>query len=217
MSAPQTLKVWVTHTFKFPIGYMVRFHQTIRWGAEKRQTQVDITVKAVKRMRQTLSTTIPANFHSDIMSVVASSSRIRCVIKRISRKIADSSRCELKHGVTAGFELLLLGTDVGVPSILGPMSCTYPLVDPAPDMVAAVAPALLDPLRCNLKSSSMSKTFANRLLEDRSLMFGGLGVLPEAKADAFSRAVIFAGRCIRKIQGSHRRNKDFIWEENRMQ
>ena len=62
--------------------------QTMSWGAENKQKAVDIIVNKVNRIRQSLSKTVAANFHSDMTSWMSSCLRIRFVINFISKRIS---------------------------------------------------------------------------------------------------------------------------------
>lgn len=64
------------------------FTQTIRWGADVRQTSVETTANVVKPMRQRRSITMAANRHSLIISLTASSRRNRLVINLSSVRIS---------------------------------------------------------------------------------------------------------------------------------
>jgi hypothetical protein len=55
-------------------------------------------VNRVKTIRQSLSTTIAANFHSLVISAASSSFRILSVIIRSSFRMSESSRCAPRHG-----------------------------------------------------------------------------------------------------------------------
>ena len=71
-------------------------------GAVVSRTTVAITVKKVKRMRQSLSNTIAANFQSHSVSEAFSSFLIFSVITRSSFKINESSlTAPLGRGVSA--------------------------------------------------------------------------------------------------------------------
>lgn len=142
--------------------------------------KVEKMVKNVKPKRQIRSTTIPANFQSDMISWFSSSSRIRRVINRSSRRMLCSSLCVLRHGWKRG---------VSSPADPPPL--------PPPPLTVCTGAELFG---CwPRKSSSMSSTFASRLREERSLSSSSF-IFEDMKRCL--RVIFFPGRLMRRINGS---------------
>lgn len=78
-----------------------------------------------------------------------------------------------------------------------------------PDVLIAVVEPVMPLLAC-LKSSSISNTFANKDFED--LSFSSSSFIRFDSRIVF-RVIFLPGRPIRKIQGSHWRNTDFICKQ----
>lgn len=147
-------------------------------------------VKSVKPNRQMRSTTIPANFQSDIISWFSSSSRIRRVINRSSRRMLCSSLCVLRHGWQRG---------VSSPADPPPL--------PPPLTVCTGA----ELFGCwPRKSSSISRTLASKLREDRS--FNSSSFIFELMKRCL-RVIFFPGRLMRRINGSHVKKIVFTCKE----
>lgn len=137
----------------------------------------------VKIMRQNRSTTIAANFQSLITSASSSAFFMRLVMNCNSRKMFCRSRCPADPGIA-------------VSSIV--VGC---LMKPGPRLVVMVA--LLPPLvapETLLKSSSISRTLASKLLEERSFSSNSFILL---FMRIVFRVIFLPGLLIPNIHGSH--------------
>lgn len=161
-------------------------HDSNGWGAEASTATVAMMVNRVKTMRQSLSTTIAANFHSFVISAASSSFRILSVIIRSSFRMSESSRWAPRQGWW--LTVAAIGS-----------SCEPPIRHPGVECgVRSVA---------GLKSSSISRTFASRLLEDRS--FNSISRIWSrilAVAAIVFNVILSPGRLILRNHGSHCRN-----------
>jgi hypothetical protein len=151
---------------------------TIICGAENSTAIVAIMVNRVKIIKQSLSTTMAANFQSFVTSAASSSFLYFSVITRISLRMSESSR----------WDPIQLCTICG-------SSCP-----PPPDTLRK--PVVLED--CNVpvwrKSSSISNTLARRLLEDRSFSSSSLS------CSVLRGSGSPLGLLILKIHGIHCRN-----------
>lgn len=158
---------------------------TIIWGAEKSTAIVAMTVNSVKIMRHSLSTTMAANFQSFVTSAASSSFRSLSVITRSSFSISVSS-------------------------LWGPrQECNTP----PPSSCPLRNVWLEDCSDCSVpwrKSSSMSRTFANRLLEERSFSSSSLSCKDFRLSDVSLPPLPPPGRLILSKHGNQCRNSDFI-------
>lgn len=154
-------------------------------------------VNSVKTMRHSRSTTIAANFQSFVISAASSSFLSLSVMILSSFRMSASS---------------LWGPRQEPGSREPPLSSWCGWLRRYP---AAACPELCKLAVWCLKSSSMSNTFAKRLLDDLSLssnsriagsrlLGGGMSVLPLPE-----------GRDILKMQGNQWRKTVFIWNKIR--
>lgn len=174
-------------------------HVTMMWGAEKRTAMVAITVNRVKMNRHRRSTTMAANFQSFVISSASSVLRSLSVMWCSSLRIKVSSRCGPRQPAPAAAAAAWWSS---VPPPAPPSSACrrYP------------APGTPDDMGCPgsvpwcRKSSSISNTFANRLLEERSLsskLWGDFLEPGEPPAGVSSGK----GLDILRMQGNHCRNR----------
>ena len=84
-------------------------HVTTTWGAARRMAADKRTVNMVKAMRQTLSRTMAANFHSFSMMEASASALILSVTTRTSLRMAFSSISMPVGGGGAGGAGILTG------------------------------------------------------------------------------------------------------------
>lgn len=157
-------------------------------GADSNTATVAMIVNKVKIIRQKRSTTIAANFQSLITSASSSAFFIRLVMNCSSRNMFCRSRCVPELGMAASS--MVVGWRM----------------KPLPRLV--VIDAFVPAPETFLKSSSMSRTFASKLFDDRSFSSSSFILLFIIMV---FRVIFFPGRLMPNIQGSHWRNTDLIW------
>lgn len=158
-------------------------------GADSNTATVAIIVNIVKMIKQKRSTTIAANFQSLITSASSSDFFILLVMNCSSRRMFWRSRCVPELGIAVSS--MVVGWRM------------------KPPPRAVVIEALLPPADTLRKSSSMSRTFASRLFDERSFSSSSFIRL---FIRMVLRVIFLPGLLIPSIQGSHWRNTVFIWE-----
>lgn len=148
------------------------------WGAARSTAMVAITVNAVKVSKQSLSSTIAANFQSFSIAAVSSSSLILSVMTRSSLRIRLNSRKAPGGKLLSSWpdaEEFIPGSD-GMPPALGTLANAFELFPVALFICGGCVWEgwwgwmweECGNVEEGLKSSSISSTLANRLLEDLS-------------------------------------------------
>lgn len=163
------------------------------WGADNRTATVAIIVNIVKIIRQNLSTTMAANFQSLMTSASSSARFIRAVMNCSSLRMFCSSLCVPLLGKPLASSIVVARIKFG-PRFVVTVDALFP-PNALPDTF--------------LKSSSMSSTFASRLLDERSFSSSSFIRL---FISIVLRVIFLPGRLMPSIQGSHCKNTDLIWK-----
>lgn len=152
---------------------------TMMCGADSNTATVAITVNNVNTIRQNLSTTMAANFQSLPTSCSSSFFLILLVMNCSSRRIVCSSLWAVEH----------------------------PDVSSICELRRKLALTVLAATWVR-KSSSMSNTFANKLLDERSFNSNSFILL---LINIVFLVIFLPGLDIPNIQGNHWRNTLLIW------